>query len=274
MKREDITYSNYIRVPELLALQVPLGNPPEHDEMLFMIVHQVHELWFKQILHELDAVRATLVEGRPLPALKSLKRIHAIQRLLNQQIEVLETMTPVDFNAFRSLFGSASGFQSVQFRCIELASGGTDPKLLRPLARMPGMDELNRRMQEPTVYEALLTHLWRQGRPVPEDLLATGMTRATDRPLDEQLISVFKDVYESASRGGGHYESFLLLEHLVEYEELWIGWRHRHIQMVERTIGAKRGSGGSSGLAYLRSTLSPRLFPELWAVRSELGQPS
>jgi tryptophan 2,3-dioxygenase len=271
MSDKPTTYASYIRVPELLSLQVPLGSPPEHDEMLFMVVHQVHELWFKQVLHELDAVRAALIEGKPLPALKGMKRIHTIQRVLHQQIDVLETMTPVDFNAFRSLFGSASGFQSVQFRCIEIASGGADPRVLRPLAAMPGVEELERRLAEPTLYEALLTHLWRQGRSIPEALLASGATRVHDRELDDGVMRAMKDVYHGASRGGGHYESYMLLEHFVEYEEQWIGWRHRHIQMVERTIGAKRGSGGSSGLAYLRSTLAPRMFPELWAVRSELG---
>lgn len=265
------SYASYIQVQSLLALQVPLSDPMEHDELLFIVVHQVHELWFKTILHELDAVRVSLTEGHALPALKSLKRVHAIQRVLIQQLDVLETMTPVDFNLFRPLFASASGFQSVQFRCIEIASGAVSAKVLRPLAEQPGAEDIARRLTESSLYEALLVFLWRQGRPIPPSLLQPGATRVEGRALDAGILTSLKAVYESARRGGGNYEAYLLLEHFVDYEALWIQWRHRHVQMAERTIGSKPGSGGSAGLDYLRQSLVPRYFPELFAVRTELG---
>lgn len=270
----DHSYSSYIKVPQLLALQQPLSDPMEHDEMLFIVIHQVYELWFKEILHELDAVRARLLEGAPLHALKSMRRINVIQRTLNAQVDVLETMTPVDFNLFRHLFSSASGFQSVQFRCIEVASGAIDPRVLRPLADQPGMEQVNRRLGEPTLYDALLRHLHREGFAIPARLLAPGgLPRDAARPIEPELVAAFKDLYESATRDAVRYELHLLLEAFVDYEALWITWRHRHIQMVERTIGMKMGTGGSSGAGYLRQTLTPRFFPELFAVRTELGTP-
>ncbi len=268
---DSITYASYIKVPELLALQQPLSDPMEHDELLFLVIHQVYELWFKVLLHEVDAVRDRLLVGEALPALKGLKRIHTIQRVLNQQVDVLETMTPVDFNLFRKLFSSASGFQSAQFRCLEITSGAISPRVLKAVADQPGMDDVTRRLQAPSLYEALLTYLVGQGSRLPAELLVPGGLREEDRPLSQPIIDAFREVYESAGKHGGRYESYLLLEHFVEYEELWITWRHRHVQMVERTIGTKPGSGGSAGAAYLRKSLVPRYFPELFAVRSELG---
>jgi tryptophan 2,3-dioxygenase len=268
MERRPLHYSQYLHLPELLALQQPAST--HHDEMLFVVIHQVFELWFKQLLHELDAIRAALTEGRALASLKGLGRVRAIQQVLIQQINVLETMTPVEFNGFRRLLQTASGFQSLQFRELEVLCGGALPALPEALHDEPGWHNVVRRQREATLYEAFLTFLWRQGHPVPEPLLAPGATRAP-RPLDEKLPEILKDVYERAGEGGPAYEAFLIAESLVDLDELFLLWRTRHVHMVERTIGFKAGTGGSSGASYLHRTLERKLFPELWAARSLLG---
>lgn len=267
---ESLTYARYLRIAELLGLQNTKSDPSDRDEVLFIIVHQVYELWFKQLLVEADAVIRDLIEGRALAALKSLKRMHTIQRVIIQQIDVLETMTPVDFLEFRNLLGSASGFQSVQFRCVEIASGGGNPKILSYFVEKGDLEEIQKRLRKPTMFDALLSFLWRQGYPIDNRFLVPGATRGSNRKIDSSIVSVFKNVYQNNSRGGAFYEAYLLLEHFVEYDELWSLWRNRHLQMVERTIGTKRGTGGSNGTAYLASTLSSRFFPELWDVRREL----
>ena len=167
MSDAKVTYGTYLKVPELLSLQHRRSEPPHHDEMLFIIIHQVHELWFKQLLHELDLARARLLEGRPLPVIKSFKRVHAIMRVMIEQIDVLETMTPAEFNAFRNLLRPASGFQSTQFREVEFLSGGGDPRVLTHMQLDPGLAAVGRRQQEGTLYEALLTLLAGRGFSIP-----------------------------------------------------------------------------------------------------------
>ena len=255
MTTTPLTYGSYLRVPELLALQQPLSEPAHHDELLFIVIHQVYELWFKQTLHELDAAVAHLDADDLLKVAKAFRRIHAIQRILLQQVDVLETMTPQDFNAFRSGLNPASGFQSAQFREIEFRCGlRGDDKYLRHLALTA--DErarLEKRMREPTLYDALKAYLARRGFDVSSH---------------DALVDSFKTVYEHEEQ---HYALYLLLEDLIDFDEGVLLWRARHVAMVERMIGMKPGTGGSLGVAYLQTTLQRRFFPELWEVRTVLG---
>jgi tryptophan 2,3-dioxygenase len=266
-----LTYSSYLKVPEILSLQQRVSEPAHHDEMLFIIVHQVHELWFKQMLHELEAVRAALGADKPLVALKSLKRVHTIQRVLLEQIDVLETMTPQEFNAFRSLLRPASGFQSMQFREIEFLSGGGDPAVLAHMVEDAGREAVERRRREPTLYEALLGMLARRGEPIPAALLTHPGASRPPRPPDAALVEVFRGIYERATESPQRYELYLLAESFIDYDELFLHWRARHVRMVERTIGMKQGTGGSEGAAYLHRTSNARFFSELWEVRTVLG---
>jgi tryptophan 2,3-dioxygenase len=231
----SLTYGSYLKVPELLALQQPL--------------------WFKLMLHELDAAVGFLDAGDLLKVAKAFRRIHAICRILVQQVDVLETMTPQDFNAFRSGLNPASGFQSAQFREIEFRCGlRGDEAAMRHLALTA--DErarLDRRLREPTLYDALRRYLARQGFDVSDHAA---------------LVATFKTIYEHDEE---HYVIYLVLEDLMDFDESIMLWRSRHILMVERMIGMKPGTGGSLGVGYLESTLRKRFFPELWEVRTVLG---
>jgi tryptophan 2,3-dioxygenase len=251
----SLTYGSYLKVPELLALQQPLSDPAHHDELLFILIHQVYELWFKQVLHELDAAVRYLDEDDLLKVTKAFRRIHAIQRILEEQVDVLETMTPQEFNAFREGLNPASGFQSAQFREIEFRCGlrGNEKALAHLEPTPEERARLERRLHEPTLYDALKSYLARHGFDVSSH---------------DALIATFKSVYENE---GAHYVLYLLLEDLIEFDERVRLWRSRHVLMVERMIGMKPGTGGSLGVAYLQTTLQKRFFPELWEVRTELG---
>jgi tryptophan 2,3-dioxygenase len=249
-----LTYGSYLKVDELLALQLPQSEPAHHDELLFIIIHQVYELWFRQMLHEIEAAMRNLASDDLLRVQKNFRRIHAIQRLLEQQVDVLETMTPQEFNAFRNGLDPASGFQSSQFREIEFLCGAQKTGYLTFLE--PTSAErlrLERRLAEPSLYDALKGVLGRRGY-------------ATATP--EQLIASYKTIYDDAER---RYDLYLLLEEFIEFDERFLLWRGRHVRMVERMIGMKPGTGGSLGVNYLEKTLSKKFFPELWAVRTELG---
>jgi len=270
MSDSGLTYGSYLKVPELLALQARVSVPPHHDEMLFIVVHQVHELWFKQMLHELDAVGGMLAADRPLAVLKTFKRVHAIQRVLTAQIDVLETMTPEEFNAFRSLLKPASGFQSTQFREVEFLSGGGDARVLAHMQADPGLAAVERRRGEPTLFEGLLGLLSRRGFDIPRALLATGGARVP-RDSAPEVVEALRRIYVESAKGEGFYDLYLLCEAFLEYDELMLLWRTRHVRMVERTIGMKQGTGGSEGAGYLHRTLGTKFFPELWEVRTVLG---
>jgi len=249
-----LTYGSYLHIDDLLALQQPQSDPAHHDEMLFIVIHQVYELWFRQLLHEIEAAMRSLDADDLLRSQKHFRRIHAIQRLLEQQIDVLETMTPQEFNAFRSRLNPASGFQSAQFREIEFLCGAQKTASLAFLESTPAeRDRLERRLAAPTLYDALKGVLGRRG-------YATGTS--------EELIASYKDIYEQSEQ---RYDLYLLLEDFIEFDERFLLWRGRHVRMVERMIGMKPGTGGSLGVAYLEKTLSKKFFPELWAVRTELG---
>jgi tryptophan 2,3-dioxygenase len=238
----ELSYGSYLKVPELLSLQQRLSQ--EHDELLFIVAHQVYELWFKVVLDELEAARDRIAAGDIFFARHHLHRVHVIEKLLIEQIEVLETMSPQDFLAFRSQLAPASGFQSVQFREIEFLSGLKDAKYVKRLEATPEeVDRLRRRLDEPTVDDAFRALIERRGAPT--------------------LLDIFRD----RERYG---DLFDLAEALLDHDEAFAHWRARHVLMVERQIGGKTGTGGSSGAEYLRSTLGKRFYPELWDVRSQL----
>lgn len=252
---DGLSYGTYLKVDELTALQQPLSTPAHHDEMLFIVIHQVYELWFKQLLHELEAVMTALERDELLRVSKYFHRIDTIQRLIEQQIDVLETMTPQEFNAFRSHLNPASGFQSIQFREIEFLCGVRRTETLKHIQTSPAqLARLEKRLREPSLYDAAKGVLRRRGFAVE---------------TSAELIESFARIYSSE---GEHYDLYMLLEQLVEFDERFLLWRGRHVRMVERMIGHKKGTGGSSGAEYLARTLEYRFFPELWEVRSHLGE--
>jgi tryptophan 2,3-dioxygenase len=249
---QKLTYGGYLKVRELLELQQRLSAPAQHDETLFIIIHQVYELWFKQLLHEVDAIIGYVRRGEVLVAHRLLRRCVEIQRVLVQQLSVLETMTPMDFLAFRDHLMPASGFQSAQFREMEIVSGLRDPRALGNYEEgSPERERLERRLAASSLADELFALLVRRGLG------------------HEDRVTIVETVYRDAQQ---HYDLFLLCESLIEYDEMFQLWRMRHVQMVERVIGGgTRGTGGSSGAGYLRSTIDRRFFPELWDVRNRLG---
>ena len=253
----------------MISLQNLLSDPPQHDEMLFIIIHQVYELWFKELLHELDTIIERLDSDQPLAAHRLVRRCIEIERVLVDQIAVLETMMPTDFLAFRDHLMPASGFQSFQFREVEYVSGLKDARFLRNYD--PGSGEHSRlkaRLAQPSLADAFYAMLRRRGftLPVPP---ASGDHA---QQIDEQArISELMRIYQDAEK---HYELFLLTESLIEYDEMFSMWRLRHIKMVERMIGSKTGTGGSEGAAYLKKTVERKFFPELWELRSYLSKKS
>ena len=260
-----VTYTTYLKIEELLSLQQPLSDGPEHDETLFIIIHQVYELWFKELLHELDYLKTLLAKRDTPRALATLKRVLTILKVAVAQIDVLETMTPLEFLSFRERLESGSGFQSFQFRELEFVLGQKNPKAFdRYPAGSAARRRLERRMSEPTVWDAFLRFLAAEGHAVPKALLARDVTAPVmNAPeLHPLLIALYHDD-EMVST---------LCERLVDLDEGLQEWRYRHVKMVERTIGAKHGTGGSEGAAYLLTTLHRPIFPDLWAIRTELGR--
>lgn len=254
---DRLTYGSYLGIDDLLALQRPLSRPPHHDELLFIIIHQVYELWFKQLLHELDATIAAIDADDLLKVAKLFRRIHTIQRLLEEQVDVLETMTPQEFNAFRDHLNPASGFQSVQFREVEFLCGVRNVETLQHIVLDDAQRaRLERRLREPSLYDHVKSLLRRRG-------FAAGTS--------EELVETYRSIYNDAEK---RYDLYLLLEDLIEFDERTLLWRGRHVRMVERMIGQKRGTGGSPGVSYLEKTLRYRFFPELWEVRTYLGSGS
>jgi tryptophan 2,3-dioxygenase len=243
-----VTYGSYLKVDELLALQQPRSEGPEHDEMLFIVIHQVYERWFKELLHEFDRVRRLLEDDEPHRAQHTLKRILTILKVMVAQLDILETMTPLEFLSFRQRLEAASGFQSDQFRQIEFLLG---VKSEQAIARFPAgsraRQALERRFHEPPLWDALLRYLPREGYDVAADV----------QPL---LVEIYLKDTKNAE----------LCERLVDLDEGIQEWRYRHAKMVERTIGTKPGTGGSAGAAYLRETVGRPIFPDLWAIRSQL----
>ena len=258
-----LTYASYLHIDELLELQKPRSEGPEHDEMLFIVIHQVYELWFKELLHELDYVRRLLEAGESYRVQHTFKRILTILKVLVAQLDILETMTPLEFLSFRERLEAASGFQSDQFRQLEFVLGRKSAGVAQ---RFPpdsrGRAALERRYHEATLWDAFVRYLAREGYPVPAEVLTRDVTAPVEpsEPLQQVLMDLYRRDPKNAE----------LCERLVDLDEGMQEWRYRHVKMVERTIGIKPGTGGSAGASYLRGTLAEPLFPDLWAIRGQL----
>ena len=258
-----LTYSSYLKIDDLLALQHPVSDGPEHAETLFIVIHQVYELWFKEILHELDHLQRLLEGNQSVPALGTFKRILTILKVLVSQIDVLETMTPLEFLSFRDRLESGSGFQSFQFRELEFALGHKQPKALeRYEAGSAHRARLEQRLKSPTLWDAFLRYLDSNGYAIPAEQLGRDLTLPVvpSAAVQQAIIAVYR----------GNPIMAQLCERMVDLDEGLQEWRYRHVKMVQRTIGTKRGTGGSAGAEYLVTTLNRALFPDLWAVRTEL----
>jgi tryptophan 2,3-dioxygenase len=257
------TYAEYLKIDELLTLQRPLSEGPEHDEMLFIVIHQVYELWFKQVLHELAHLEQLLGTDDGHRARHTLKRVLTILKVMVGQLDILETMTPLEFLSFRDRLASGSGFQSYQFRELEFFLGVKNPKALdRYPAGSDHRQRLERRLAAPTLWDAFLKHLAAHGVAVPKGDLTRDVTErvAPSEGLRTALVQTYRTKPDLAD----------LCERFVDLDEGLMEWRYRHVKMVQRTIGTKMGTGGSAGAEYLKTTLDQPLFPDLWAIRAEL----
>ena len=247
MQEPSITYGSYLAVDELLSLQRPRSEGPEHDEMLFIVIHQVYELWFKQVLHEVDYVIRLLDNSEPHRAQHTLKRILTILKVLVAQLDILETMTPLEFQSFRARLEAASGFQSDQFRQLEFVLGLKSAKAIERFpAGSRARTALEARLAQPGLWDAFVSYLKRAGFDLTD--------------IQSTLIMIYRTDPKHAE----------ICERLVDLDEGMQEWRYRHVKMVERTIGARIGTGGSAGAEYLRSTLMKPVFPDLWEIRSRL----
>ena len=261
-----LSYNKYLRVADLIGLQDCLSDPQHHDELLFITIHQAYELWFKQILHEIDAAIVLMNEDRLAAAARTLRRVVEIEKLLVNQIHILETMAPISFLAFRDQLNPASGFQSMQFREIEFASGHKQQSLLKEF----GDDEfaqvrLQKRFEAPSLGDAFYAALSKRGLEAPISEVASD-----DRERLKHYGKRTQAVLEILTHFEERFEEFQLAEALLEHDEYFSLWRSHHIKMVERMVGTKRGTGGSEGVGYLRTTLDKKFFPELWEARTHL----
>ena len=261
------TYSGYLGLDTLLAAQHPVSRPPHHDEMLFIIQHQTSELWIKLVLHELDAAIRHVQQDSLAACFKGLARIKQIQMQLFNQWAVLETLTPTEYAQFRGILGSASGFQSPQYRALEFMLGNKSPELVEVFRHEPKTHTwLKELLHRPSLYDEFLRHLKRCGLPVPTERLERDWSQPYERHAG--VTAVFKTVYEDTGRW---WEAYEMCEKLVDVEEYFQLWRFRHMKTVERIIGHKQGTGGSSGVKFLQKALELAFFPELIDVRTEIG---
>ncbi|WP_149142359.1 tryptophan 2,3-dioxygenase [Gemmobacter caeruleus] len=259
-----MSYGDYLQIDRILSAQTPLTGA--HDEMLFIIQHQTSELWMRLALHELDAARLALAADRPREAFKMLARIARIFEQLNSAWDVLRTMTPADYSTFREGLGQSSGFQSWQYRLIEYAVGNRNLAMLRPHAHRPDLTaRLEAELARPSLYDEALRLLARRGLPVPEAVLTRDLRAAW--AADDGVRAVWETVYRDPQ---AHWEAYELAEKLVDFEDYFRRWRFNHVTTVERVIGFKRGTGGTSGIHYLKRMLEVELFPELWHLRTTL----
>jgi tryptophan 2,3-dioxygenase len=264
--RGRLTYPVYLALEQVLSAQHPLSKPVHHDEMLFIIQHQTSELWMKLVIHELTAAIEHVREDRLEPCFKILARVKQVQRQLFEQWAVLETLTPTEYAQFRRVLGPASGFQSVQYRMIEFLLGNKDGNMLRVFKDMPGEQSMLRgALERPSIYDEFLRYLARKGHAVPREVLERDVTKAAES--HPGVVEVFRKVYEKPQECWDAYE---MAEKLVDVDQQFALWRFRHLKTVERIIGHKRGTGGSSGVHFLRQVVEVRLFPELWDVRTEI----
>ena len=267
--RDRLTYSGYLCLDQLLAQQRPLSDPPHHDEMLFIVQHQVTELWMKLMLHELAAAIRYVQQDRLDPCFKILARVKQIQFQMFEQWSVLETLTPSEYMQFRHVLGHASGFQSPQYRKLEFLLGNKNAALIEVFRHDPAVHaDLEAALRAPSLYDEFLRLLARRGLPVPAECVERDFSQPYRR--NDGLIPVFKTIYDDPEHWWDAYE---MCEKLVDIEEYFQFWRFRHMKTVERIIGYKTGTGGSSGVGFLRKALDLTFFPELFAVRTEIGTP-
>jgi tryptophan 2,3-dioxygenase len=261
-----LSYNRYLKVHELTDLQNCLSNPVQHNEMLFITIHQTYELWFKQILHEIDAAIRWMNEDRVPMAVRAMKRVVEIEHVLVNQIRILETMTPYGFLLFRDELKPASGFQSTQFREIEFVSGAKDEKLFKFFQTdEKALEKLKKRIEEQTLSEAFFGVLRRRGLDAPAD-----DSSLSEEAQQENYMKRIDCIVKILSDFENRAEEFEMQEALIEHDELISLWRSNHVKMVERMVGFKRGTGGSEGVGYLRKTLEKKFFPELWEARTYL----
>ncbi|MGB9013487.1 MAG: tryptophan 2,3-dioxygenase family protein [Aeromicrobium sp.] len=262
--RDEMTYASYLQLPALLSAQQPVSG--HHDEMLFIIQHQVTELWLKQLIHELRSAIALIESDHLSPGLKRLARIKAIQRQMFEQWSVLETLTPVEYVQFRDSLGKASGFQSPQYRTVEFLLGNKNPQMIKVFDHDPALhDALLADLSSPSLYDAFLHLLARRGHDVPTEILHRDLTIPYE--AHPGVIEVVRRIYADPH---DHWDAYEMCEELVDVEESFQLWRFRHLKTVERIIGFKRGTGGSSGVHFLQRALELTFFPELRDVRTHL----
>ena len=259
----DLTYNDYLKIPDLLKLQIPQSSPPHHDELLFIIIHQAYELWFKLILHELDNTVSYMQKNEILRAQHFVKRVVEIMKLLVSQIHILETMTPIEFLEFRNHLMPASGFQSLQFREIEFLLGLKDERYFHFFKNSPEiLQKLTERLNKPDLYSVYFQMLRNLGYSVPSD--------PQNEKNNTKTLQALLPIYQNPEK---NLPLYLLTESLVELDETLALWREHHVRVVERIIGFKKGTGGSSGVEYLKSTTSKKCFPALLEVRTILEKP-
>jgi tryptophan 2,3-dioxygenase len=264
----QLTYGSYLMLERVLSSQRPVSSPPHHDEMLFIIQHQTSELWMKLLVHELKAAIEHVRRDELEPVFKILSRVKHVQAQLFNQWAVLETLTPTEYAQFRHLLGPASGFQSFQYRQIEFLLGNKDDFTLRVHRHTPEIfAELEAVHRAPSLYDEYLRHLKRRGFDIPSDVADRDWTKQR-AGSDPRVVAVFKRIYENPD---SHWDDYEMAEKLVDVEEQFQLWRFRHMKTVERIIGYKTGTGGSSGVAFLRKALDLVFFPELWEVRTHIG---
>jgi tryptophan 2,3-dioxygenase len=260
-KERSLNYTSYLALEEILGAQRPKSD--EHDEILFIVVHQVYELWFKQLIHELRYLQRMLEEGYEARVFATFKRVLTILKLVVAQLDVIETMTPVQFLAFRERLEQSSGFQSGQFRELEAILGRRDPGVLDAYHEESiDYEKVTAAMARPSVYDSFLRYLSERGYKIPAEVLRRDVTQPVQESEGVQaaLLAAYRDDGAAAQ----------LAERMVDFDEGFMEWRYHHVKMVERTIGERPGTGGSPGAAYLRTTLHRPFFPDLWTVRSEL----
>ena len=262
-----MSYGDYLDLPTLLSAQHPRSRPPQHDELLFIVQHQVAELWLKLLLHEAHSARSLLASDELAPALKRLARVKHVQKQLVEQWDVLATLTPSEYAQIRPFLATSSGFQSHQYRAVEFLLGNKNAEMVRVFEHDPRAHaDLTALLHEPTLYDAFLHHLARRGYPVPAEVLERDVTQPYR--LVPALVDLVATVYAAPDEHWGVYET---CEELVDVEDLFQQWRFRHLQVVTRTIGHKVGTGGSSGVDFLRRALDLSFFPELYEVRTRVG---
>src|SRR6266852_4008450 len=259
----DLTYSSYLHLDRLLALQQPRSDPLEHDEMLFIVSHQAYELWFRLQLHELEQIRRDFEQDRLFDAIAHFKRCRTIMKVMVEQVDILETLTPMSFNSFRDRLETASGFQSSQFREFEFLLGYKRPDMLKyQQPTTPAYERLVRRLNEPSIVDAFYDFLEQHGVRIPAELRSRDRTLPTspNEVVEEGILRLYKTQPDLE----------ILFELMTDFDEGFQEWRYRHIKLVERSIGSKKGTGGSLGIEFLKKSLFHPVFPDLWAIRHKL----